>query len=187
MMPRTVVLLFLLIAFLCSLPALEAAEIQGPLVTVRDGGVMVATGIALDERQVEEIKKGVSKEFVFYVDLFRVWRSWPDEFVLGRTFKQTLSCDPVRKEYVATSLSGNVQKEKRFSSCDRLIAWALAIPEFRLTAVEEMEPSEYFVKVTVDSRLRRLPPFIDLLFFFVKEKEFSLAADSPRFPLKSER
>lgn len=184
MMPRTVALLFLL-TFLSLMPSLEAAEIQGPRVTVREDGIMVSTGITPDERQVEEIKKGVSKEIVFYVDLFRVWRSWPDEFVIGRKFKQTLSCDPVRKEYVATSLSGNVLKEKRFSSCERLISWALAIPEFRLTAVEELEPSEYFVKVTVESRLRRLPPFIDLLFFFVQETEFSLAADSPRFPLKS--
>lgn len=175
----------ILLALFLPLSMSQAEEIKGPDVKVTGGSILVSTRLELDNPQVEEINKGVEKEIVIYVDLFRVWKSWPDEFILGKSFTQTLRCDPVRKEYVATSLSGNTLKEKRFSSCGRLIEWALTITELKLTGTKELEPSEYFVKVTADSRLRRLPPFINLLFFFVKEKEFSISADSAYFPLKT--
>ncbi len=163
-----------------------SARVQGPNVKVRGGNIVVATGVALAPEQVEDIRRGVSKEIVFYVDLFRVWKLWPNEFILGRAFTQTLNCDPVKKEYVAASLAGDTIRERRFKSCDSLLRWALNISDFVLVGTAELEPSEYFVRVTVESRLRRLPPFIDLLFFFVKETEFSISGDSPFFPLKFE-
>ncbi|MEJ2183685.1 MAG: DUF4390 domain-containing protein [Nitrospirota bacterium] len=174
---------YLIFSLFLLVSTVSAAEIRGPSVRFDDGRVMVSAALVLDEKHVEEIEKGVSKEIVFYVDLFRVWDTWPDEFVQGSTFVQTLHCDPVKKEYVATSLNGVRLLEKRFSSCRRMLDWALRIPEFSLADTEELEPSRYFVKVTAESRLRRLPPFINLLFFFVREKEFSVSRNSPVFPV----
>ena len=39
-------------------------------------------------------KNGIAKEITFYIDLFRVWNMWPDEFVLGKTIVKTLRVDP---------------------------------------------------------------------------------------------
>jgi hypothetical protein len=183
-MPKTIVFLtaVLLLSITCSYS--YAAELFGPNVTVRNNNIFVSASLSLEEKQIAEIEQGVSKEIIFYFDLFRGWTIWPDEFVLGRTFTQTLHCDPVRKEYIATSLTSEKLTEKRFRNCKELIDWSLEIPTFRLTNTSELEPAEYIVRTTAESRLRRLPPFINLLFFFVKETEYRISEDSPYFPLK---
>lgn len=181
-MTRITIYLALLLLFLA--PPLEAAEIKDLRAEVRGKKIMVSASLSLDKKQMEVLKDGGSKEIVFYFDLFRGWRVWPDEFILGKTFTQTLQCDPVKKEYIARSLSGFKLKEKRFSNCEGLIKWALSIPEFQLTNTSELDPARYRVKATVESRLRRLPPFINLLFFFVKETEFKVSKDSPHFRIE---
>lgn len=171
----SVAALLLLSAPLC------AANIVGPDVVIRADNIAVSTGLILDDAKMLEIRSGISKEMIFYIDLFRVWKSWPDEFVLGKTVTKTLRCDPVKKEYIATSLAGTTLVEKRFNDCEPLIRWALEVKDFQLAKTSELEPSKYFVRVTVESRLRRLPPIISSLFFFVREKEFSLDTDSSIF------
>lgn len=160
-----------------------AQEIIGPEVRINDSHIVVSTALDLSDKQLEDISKGISKEIDIYVDLFRAWKSWPDEFVLGTKFTRTLKCDPVKKEFVATSLVENVLREKRFTDCKSLLRWALSVDEHTLTSVTELEPASYFVRVTAESRLRKLPPVVGYLFFFVKEKEFKINRDSAPFAI----
>ena len=172
---------------------LTSPDIIGPSVAIKEGGIFVSSGLRLDEQGIRDLKNGISKEIILYIDLFRVWPNWPDEFVLGNTITRTLRCDPVKKEYIASSLWGTTLTEKRFRSCETLTLWALSVPEFKLSGTAEIErarpetagghasPDEYFVRVTAEGRLRRLPPVIGYLFFFVREKEFSVRRDSERF------
>jgi hypothetical protein len=161
-----------------------AAEVYGPNVKLRNGHILVTTGLNLDPQSIEDIKKGVSKDIVFYIDLFRGWNNWPDEFVLGITVAQTLRCDPVKKEFIALSKRGGEEVTKRFESCDELINWTMSLPDEKLTSTAELRPeTPYYVKTTVESRLRRLPSFFRLLFFFVKETEFKMEAESKRFTI----
>lgn len=168
---------------LLSPPALNAQDtkIIGPEVSVEDHGITVSAALSLGPDQLKEVESGISKEITFYVDLFRVWDHWPDEFVLGKRMVHTLRCDPVKKEYIATALSGTTLKEKRFSDCGELMDWALRVEGVRLTSTTELEPSVYFVKVSAESHVRRLPPIIKSLFFFVREAEFKVSRDSPVF------
>ncbi len=160
-----------------------AANITGPEVRLDQQGIYVAAGVRLEPQEQQDIREGIQKDIDIFIDLFRVWRFWPDEFVLGTKYTQTLRCDPVKKEYVATSLTGTRERVHRFEDCDALMNWALNIPEIMLTHVGELEPGEYFVKVTAESRLRRLPPFIDQLFFFVPQKEYHIEGRSQPFPI----
>jgi hypothetical protein len=175
-----------LIALLLPLSA-GAQEIEGPEVRVNDGHIMVSTELVLTDEQLEAISKGISKEITIYIDLFRVWKAWPDEFILGGEFNRTLSCDPVKKEFVATSLYGNTLREKRFSDCDSLLKWALTIKDLPLAGTDEVRPGRYFVKVTAESRLRKLPPVVGYLFFFVKEKDFRIKKDSEPFVIEKRK
>jgi hypothetical protein len=181
-MPKITTYLVILLFFF-TMP-LEAAEINDLNVNVNDNKIIVSASLLLDKEQIESIRNGGSKEIIFNFDLFRGWRVWPDEFILGKTFTQILRCDPVKKEYIAQSLSGVKLKEKRFTSCKDLIEWALQIPEFQLINAIELEPAVYKVKARAESRLRRLPPFIDLLFFFVRETEFEVERDSLYFQIE---
>jgi hypothetical protein len=183
----TILALLFLFAVLSPAAPAGASEIMGPQVRIDDNNIVVSSAIRLDEKQLREIESGIPKEITIYVDLFRVWDSWPDEFVLGKTLTQTLRCDPVKKEYIATSLSGTTLKEKRFRECGPLLDWALSVNNLHLTNTSELEPAEYFVKVTAESHIRRLPPIIKSLFFFIRETEFSVSKDSSPFEVDNRR
>ncbi len=180
-MPGTIFRLLATLAFLLVPLVSGAQEIAGPEVEINDGHLVVSAALKLSEKQVKDISKGISKEMDIYVDLFRVWPSWPDEFVLGTKFTRTIKCDPVKKEFVATSLVGNTLREKRFSDCESLLKWALKVEEHKLASMATLEPASYFVKVTAESRLRKLPPVVGYLFFFVKDQEFKIYKNSSPF------
>ena len=162
----------------------NAAELQGPYARVKNKAILVNTSLTLDPERAEEVRKGVTKEIVFYVDLFRVWERWPDEFVLGKKITQTLHCDPVKNENLATSAIGTKVFQKRFSTCDELMDWALTLSGVELSNISELESAEYYINVTVESRIRELPPFINLILFFIEETEFKLTEESPSFLLR---
>ncbi|MBT9537320.1 MAG: DUF4390 domain-containing protein [Nitrospirae bacterium] len=172
-------LLFCCLLFFPSIT--RCAEIIGPETKIVNNEIHVTTGLMLDEKQLHDVKNGIAKEITFYIDLFRVWNMWPDEFVLGKTIVKTLRVDPVKKEYVAASSDGMTVIEKRFNELDSLLKWSLSIRDLKLTNTRELEPDGYFVRITVESRLRKLPPLISYLFFFVPEKEFTKVKDSPKF------
>lgn len=177
--------LLLIYCLLISSSTSSGAEIIGPETKIANNEIYVTTGLMLDEKQMQDLKNGITKEITFYIDLFRVWDMWPDEFVLGKTLVKTLKCDPVKKEYVATSFDGMTIIEKRFNEFDTLLKWSLNINDLKLTNIKELEPDDYFVRITVESRLRRLPPVVSYLFFFVPEKEYRVVKDSSRFQVRS--
>ncbi|MBI4822703.1 MAG: DUF4390 domain-containing protein [Nitrospirae bacterium] len=181
-MPARFILYFAICALI--VPSLsEAIDISEPKVLVSEKTIIVSATLNLGEKELSAIKNGIDKEFIFHVDLFRVWRAWPDEFVLGKVITRTLKCDPIKKEYILTTFDGTTLIEKRFQSCEPLSAWASSISELKLTNVAELEPDDYFVRVSVESRLRRLPPVIGYLLFFVKQVEFSIFRDSQVFSI----
>ena len=127
---------------------------------------------------LQEIRNGMDKEIRLYIDLFRVWKGWPDEFVLGKSFIRTLKSDPIKKEYIASSSDGHTITEKRFRSFETMIAWTLSVRDLKLTSTRELEPSQYFVRITAESRIRKLPPFLGHFLIFVNENEFRIRKDS---------
>ncbi|MDI6801735.1 MAG: DUF4390 domain-containing protein [Thermodesulfovibrionales bacterium] len=131
----------------------------------------------------DDLNGGVSKELVFYIDLFRSWNVWPDEFITGKKLVKILKSDPIKREYVAINIDGNLQIEKRFKDLESMISWATTVTEMKIANVKEFEPGSYFVKITVESRIRKLPPVIGYFLFFVPEKEFTVSKDSAAFQI----
>jgi hypothetical protein len=161
--------------------------ISGPEARVVNSEIVVTTGLTLDDKNLTDLKNGISKEITFYIDLFRVWKVWPDEFIAGKKLVKTLWCDPIKKEYIATSFDGTTLIEKRFKSFDSMLNWTLNLKDLKLINVKELQPSDFFVKVTVVSRLRKLPPVIGHLLFFVPEKDFKVFKDSAVLTIGSEK
>ena len=159
----------------------NGAEITGPVIKFQENEVYVTTALSLDEKSLQELRNGMPKEFRFYVDLFRVWKIWPDEFVLNKSFIRTLKSDPVKKEYLATSSDGNTIIQKRFKSLESMIQWALNINDLKFANTKELEPDVYFVRTTVESKIRKLPPVVGYFMIFLPENEFRLSKDSPPF------
>jgi hypothetical protein len=168
----------LLILLLCSSSPSAGAEITGPTVNLRKDEIYVTTALSLDDNLLQELRNGLTKEFRFYIDLFRVWKFWPDEFVLNKSFIRTLRCDPVKTEYIARANDGTTLIRKRFKSFESMMQWALSINNLKLASTRELEPGGYYVKVTVESRIRKLPPVIGYFMIFLPENEFKISKNS---------
>ncbi|MEJ2684787.1 MAG: DUF4390 domain-containing protein [Candidatus Sulfobium sp.] len=170
------------------LPSLsEGQEISGPEVNIRNGVIHVHFGLNPGQKFIQGIKAGIDKELKFYIDLFRIWKIWPDEFIVGRSFTRTLKVDPIKEEYVATSLNGNVLIEKRFRSFDSMVSWVVSFKDVKLASTRDLEPGQYFVRVTVESRIRKLPPVIGYFIIFLSENEFKVHKDSGMFTIGGNR
>ncbi|MEW6001945.1 MAG: DUF4390 domain-containing protein [Nitrospirota bacterium] len=174
----------LFLAIFCTLFSYSLSsgtEISGLVVKLESNEIYVTASLSLENKHIQELENGVAKEFRFYIDLFRIWQMWPDEFVLGKSFEKTLKCDPVKKEYIATSYDGVTLREKRFKSFESMMKWATTINDLKLTSVREIEPGEYFVRVTIESKIRKLPPVIGYFIIFLSENEFKISKDSSYF------
>jgi hypothetical protein len=167
--------------------ASESQTVAGPEVKLVNNDLFVSFSLSLQDKSLEAIRGGVDKEFRFYIDLFREWKIWPDEFVLGKSFVKTFRVDPVKKEYVATSGDGSVLIEKRFKSFESMVDWVVSFRDLKLTNIRELESGQYFVRITVESKIRKLPPVIGYLFIFVSENEFRIMKDSPHFAIEGSR
>ena len=178
----SLLVLFELLTFVRTGTAAEITEISYRLA---NNELYVSTAVRLDQKIVDELSDGLTKEFTFYIDLFRVWHIWPDEFVLGQKIITTLKSDPIKREYIATRVSGNIYLKKRFNDLEAMINWTMDLPEIKLTNVKELETGTYFVKVTAESRIRTLPPVIGYLLFFVPDKDFSISKNSNRFEINT--
>ena len=180
-MMRLVIPILLLSLFL-SIQTAEGQTITAPRVKQSNNDLLVSFALVLDEKHNAEVRAGIDKDLRFYVDLFKVWKSWPDEFVVGKVIEKTLKVDPIKKEYVATSFDGSTLVERRFRSFDSMTNWALIFNNVKVASVRDLEPGEYYVKVSAASKVRKLPPMIgQFLLIFVSEDEFKVSADSAVF------
>jgi hypothetical protein len=182
-MKRAILLVFIVVTMCIAVPS-EAQEIVGPQVKLVDNDIYVTFSLKLSDERVQEIRDGMDKDLKFYVDLFRVWNIWPDEFILGKVFVKTVKSDPIKKEYVATSFDGSTFIQKRFRTFESMLAWTFDFRDLRLTNTRELETGRYFVRITIESKIRQLPPVIGQFMFFVSENEFKIKKDSPPFAVE---
>ncbi len=176
---------FVILAVICPTTSVFSSEIAPVSIKQVNSEIFVTTALQPDQKFIEDLNNGLSKEIVFYIDLFRHWKLWPDEFVLGQKIVRILQIDPIKRECIATNIEGNVKTLKRFKDLDSMIAWAANIADLKLTNVKVLEPDDYYVKVTVESNLKKLPAVVGYLLFFVPSKEFSISKDSSAFKIPS--
>lgn len=180
---RASISLMIFIYFL--FPALALGQsVENFKVHTNNNSITVSFSLALNDKSVQEIKQGLDKDVRFYIDLFRVWKVWPDEFVLGKKYLRTVKSDPIKKEHVASSNDGSIIIEKRFRSLESMLDWSLSVRDLVLASIDDLEPGSYFVKVTIESRVRNLPPVIGYLFVFLPENEFKIQRKSSLILLK---
>ena len=120
----------------------ECVEIKTLDVTVEKNIIHVSTTVSLDEKYLADLRKGIEKEIRFYIDIYKMWNVWPDEFITGKFSVRTIHYDPVKTEYIATSNDGHTLIEKRFTSFESMVKWALSIHELKLILPQDQEPGD---------------------------------------------
>ncbi len=172
------------IAFFLPVSA-RAAQINSLSVSKKGDKIFVSARLVVAPRLIKDLRDGIQKDLVFYVDLFRHWSSWPDEYILGVRIERYVSCDSVKGEYVMTTLGRGTSWQTRFGSCDELINNSLTLNNVKLSGLNGLTRGRYFIRVTAESKLRNLPPLLGQMFFFIRDKEFSVQEDSAIFNLGS--
>jgi len=185
-MSRLYIIFFLFITLFFPVSS-EGQIITGPEVKLSSNDIYVSFSLNLEDKSLQEIKGGIDKELKLYIDLFRIWKVWPDEFVLGKMYIRTLKADPIKKEYVATSSDGSTLVERRFKSFESMINWTLSVKDLKLTSTREIDPGGYFIRVTIESKIRKLPPVIGYFFIFLSENEFKVIKNSGSFVIEGAR
>lgn len=163
-----------------------ATELSNLNVMTHNNRLSVSVVLKPEQRFIDSLSQGVSKEIMFYIDLFREWKIWPDEFVTGVKIKRTLRTNPIKREYMATSQQGNVITEKRFKDQESMIEWALNINNLTLVDnLSDYDAGTYYVKITAESRHQNLAPALGFFLFFIPQKEFSVSKESEPFKIKN--
>ncbi len=183
--PANLIALALLIAaFLLAAHAeSRAAELQGVELAFRGQDLLVSTALVPDASFAEEMKQGLSKEIHLSFEVMGIRSFVPDEYILARKVRITLKSDPIKREFAARITDRDIVQEKRFKDVESMNAWALGMRELKITNVKELDAGTYYVKVTAESRIRKLPPLIKYLLFFIPETEFTVVRYSRAFSL----
>ncbi len=179
------ILLYTLFLLLFSKTA-YSYQINHVTININNNDLYVTTSVTPEAQFIENISDGITKELTFYIDLFRVWNIWPNEFVKGGKITRILKSDPIKREYYALNIHGNITVEKRFKDITSMVSWAFNIIDYKLANIKDMEHGKYFVKVTVESNIKKLPPLIGYFLFFLSENEFSISRNSHKFTIPPE-
>ncbi len=177
-------IIIFLVIFASLIPCLVMSnEIEGQEVIFTDNNLKVSLTLLVSGKQIQLIKDGIQKEFIFSIDLFRKWKIWPDEFIKGKKIIRTIKADSVKDEYIVTSLEGLSISEKRFVSFDSMLKWALNISDVSLMLTDLSPTADYFIRVTIESYKRKLPKIIGYVLFFIDKKDIKIEKDSETFKL----
>ncbi|UCG78414.1 MAG: DUF4390 domain-containing protein [Nitrospirota bacterium] len=177
-------LLLVLILF-ASIEA-RGAEIGTAEATIINGLIKINANLVIDPAHISDLDSGFEKEYIFYIDLFRSWTIWPDEFISGTRIIRKIKSDPVKKEYSVRSSTNGKDKEHRFNSLESMLSEALIIKDLALADTRTLLPGDYYVKVSALSRIRKLAPIVSYLLFFIPDEEFRVEKLTSTFKIQKQ-
>jgi hypothetical protein len=182
-MPKypTFIVLLLFVAIVFSPSTVHSAEISGPSITIEDDNILASTGLSYLGKLESTIESGIEKKIVFTLELFRVWNLWPDEFVMTKKIIRTIRYDNLRGHYFVTSRDGVSLVQKKFKDFHTMKAWAFKIEDIHIANIKELEPGDYYMRVLVESKSKKLPAVIGILMLFVPEVEMVMTKESKPF------
>ena len=177
---KIIILLLILLSFV-SLAGADEQGISISEIDIKTEGptLNVSFDLKVTQAYSQSIRQGLTKEFNVYVDIFRHWDIWPDEFIRGKKYVRTLSIDPIKKEYIGGSFDGEVYLYKRFKGYESLLRWFLRFDNALQESMEGLDPGRYYVKVTVESKKSGLSSLISNILILLPVHELKIEKNSP--------
>lgn len=149
--------------------------------------LIVNASLQFDQKIIDDLGDGLPKEITYVVELIKTRKLWPNEVAKGKVIVKSLQSNPIKREYIGTSLEGREKTVRRFRDVSSMIVWGGAIIELRLADIDVEEDSEYFIRVSAESRMLALPSVVDFLLFFIPTKEFSVSKETYLFRLNPQQ
>lgn len=182
-------ILFIL-SFSCLIPVpaayAAAPQIIGPEMMISDNNIIVNLSIDNIKELEKTIKSGIEKEIVYTIELLKIWKFWPDEFVVSKKVEKIIKYDNLREQYLASSYDGINRVNKNFKDYDSVTNWIFNVNTVNLVNIMELEPSSYYIRIVVESKSMEQFPLIGFLMHFIPEVEMSLAKESQPFIIEED-
>jgi hypothetical protein len=167
-----------------SLANAATLRILGPDIKIKNNNIIVNISISNVKELEAIIKSGVEKEIVFTLELFRVWRFWPDEFVASKKIKRSIKYDNLREQYWTSSHEGTSSVKKYFKDYNTMKDWIFTVKAIKLANIRELEPGSYYIRAIVESKSKEYSSIVGFLMHLIPEVEMSLAKESQRFTIR---
>lgn len=145
--------------------------------------LIVKARIIPSQEFVEDFKNGLSKNILIMIELYRKWSIIPDEFIVGIQIQRVLISDPIKDEFIVKTVQSDVLTEKRFKNYQEALDWALNIEPVKLVNINRVERGKYYIKITVESNIKRLPSVLEHILFFIPTYEKKITKESEHFRL----
>jgi len=158
-------------------PARADQTLSPPEVAVRNGEITVSASLeggfppAIDR----EILSGVSREFFYYVVLYRVVRGWYDEEKTSRTLRFTVKYDLLTRQFtVVTRRDEEGAEDRVFDTFEEMERWVSILPEVPVAPVRILSRKHsYRVAVKAEMKAGEPPALLKYMLFFVPYSHFS--------------
>jgi len=173
-------IIFLLFYFPYTAFAIENITMQ---FTKTDNSLLVDLQIIPSEEFKDDFKNGLSKNIVILIELYKKWSIIPDEFISGTQIQKIMISDPIKDEFIIKSIEGEILKEKRFKNYQEALNWALNIETVKIGGIDKLPGGKYYIKVTVQSNIKKLPSVLEHLLFFIPRYEKKITIESKSFTL----
>ncbi len=177
-------LIALCLSLTVSMSVYATPNIIGPDIRVIDNNIIVNLSIADISELERTIKSGIEQEITFTVELLRVWKFWPDEFVVSKKIDKTIKYDNLRQQYQASSYNGITRIKKNFKDYNSVKNWIFSVKAINLANIKELEPSNYYIRIVVESKSIEHLPIVGFLMHFIPEVEMSMAKESQPFAIE---
>ncbi|MCX8033990.1 MAG: DUF4390 domain-containing protein [Thermodesulfovibrio sp.] len=177
------ILIFFLIIFILNINDADSIENIDISVKKSSNSIEITARIIPSKEFVEDFKAGLGKNIQILVELYRRWSIIPDEFITGVKIQRIFVSDPIKEEYIIGNLEGKILKEKRFKNSTDALDWGLKIEAVDFPNINKFESGKYYIKVTVESNIKKLPLLLEHFLFFVPKYETKIVKESERFDL----
>lgn len=185
-MEKFLILLISCIIFLMADTAGAATgpEMIGPEMQIVDSNIMVSMQVRNVAELESHIRSGVEKSVIFTIELLRVWKFWPDEFVVSKRIERAVRYDNLRDQYRVSSFDGITRSDRYFTDYEPAKDWIFTIRKVNLAHVKELDPGTYYIRIVLESKSLEQLPLIGFLMHVIPEVEMSLARESEPFIIR---
>lgn len=177
------IILIFLVIFILNINYVYSIENIDISVKKTSNSIEVKTRIIPSNEFIEDFKTGLGKNIQILIELYRRWSIIPDEFIMGVKIQRIFISDPIKEEYIIRNLEGQILKEKRFKNSMDALDWGLNIESVEFDNIKIFDPGKYYIKVTVESNIKKLPLLLEHFLFFIPKYETKIVKESERFSL----
>lgn len=160
--------------------SLESIDIE---IQKNSNSLIVKARIIPSQEFVEDFKNGLSKNIFILIELYRKWSIIPDEFISGVQIQRILISDPIKDEFIVQNVEEQKLIEKRFKSWKEALDWALKIEPVKIVDIRNLERGKYYIKITVESNIKKLPAVLEHILFFIPTYDKKITKKSGNFRL----